>query len=208
MPTTLGELIQEANRASGGMFPSQQVAPKASVIEDVLEENPYLSSSMDKRSKHPYDSSAIFGENTNMFKGNRTPIVPSQEWQQNNQTMRSPALINALSNETRGISLDEAVSREGRRLTPVSMLSEPQIAGSTPPMRSFSKQPIVPMRIKEKFSRGMGGQTCIDTLNHISSCPVCSRYFQCDTKVYHVIIFMLIVLFITILYFITEKNRN
>jgi len=75
-------------------------------------------------------------------------------------------------------------------------------------MKMFTSQPSVPMRIREGFRSRQQGQSCIDTLNHISSCPMCSRYFECDAKVYHVIIFMLIILFLTILYFVCKEEHK
>jgi hypothetical protein len=65
--------------------------------------------------------------------------------------------------------------------------------------------------VKEKFKQlypMYQGQGCIDTLNHVAHCPMCARYFQCDTKVYNVIIFMLIILFTTIIYFLYREEKK
>jgi hypothetical protein len=92
-------------------------------------------------------------------------------------------------------------------LPPTSGVLAPEIsAAGVPPMKIFSSQPS--LKIREGFRSRQQGQSCIDTLNHISSCPMCSRYFECDAKVYHVIIFMLIILFLTILYFVCKQEHK
>ena len=201
MPTTLGELIQESNRYSGGNMPAQQRTVKASVIEDVIDPN--------------YNGGGAFGEPT-ITKGNRNPPGISLDYQRNNnQITYSPnsnvasSLQTLLRNENRNISFDSAVNNAFREGPSTGMLSAPVYAGTTPALQTYASKTVPMNRIKEKF-RGSpaGGQTCIDTLNHINNCPMCARYFQCDSKVYHVIIFMLIILFLTILYFVCKEDRK
>jgi hypothetical protein len=139
----------------------------------------------------------------------RLPTSPPQSYQMNNQNNFSPNLnVRSLTEEQRIQSLNAAQSNFINTSSPMSsILSQPLPAGSSPPMKMFSSQPAI--RIREGFrSRQQGQQSCIDTLNHISSCPMCSRYFECDAKVYHVIIFMLIVLFLTILYFVCKEEHK
>jgi len=194
MPTTLGELIQESNRYSGGNMPAQQQRVKASVIEDIME-NPM------------YNGGGAIGEPIGaMSKGNRNPPGISLHYQRNNQSNFSPFLdVSMLREEKRNESLDSAVGKAYREPS-TGILSAPVYAGSSTPLKPYSSTTVPMNRIREKFKGG--GQTCIDTLNHINSCPMCARYYQGDAKVYHVIIFMLIILFLTILYFVCKEEHK
>ena len=196
MPTTLGELIQESNRYSGGNMPAQQRTVKASVIEDVME-NPN------------YNGGGAFGEPVGvMSKGNRNPPGMSLHYQRNNQSNFSPNLdVSMLREEKRDESFDTAINKAYREPS-TGMLAAPVYAGTTPPLQSYASKATPMNRIREKFRGAAGGQSCIDTLNHINNCPMCARYFQCDSKVYHVIIFMLIILFLTILYFVCKEDHK
>ena len=184
MPTTLGELIQESNRYSGGNIPSQQFKPKATIIEDVME---------DPR----YNGGGAIGEPIMMKKG-----IP-MNYQRNNFSNLDASL---LANEQRNISLDTAVRNT---IQPMGeMVRKPLYAGEAPAMQQYTSKAVPMNRIKEKY-RGMeSGQVCIDTINHIRSCPMCSRYYNGDAKIYQVIIFMLIILFMTILYFVTKDDHK
>ena len=194
MPTTLGELIQESNKYSGSNMPAQQMRVRASVIEDIME-NPN------------YNGGGAFGEPVGvMSKGNRNPPGMSLHYQRNNQSNFSPNLdVSMLREEKRDESFDSAVGKAYRDPS-TGLLSAPVYAGSTIPIKPYSSTTVPMNRIREKFKGS--GQTCIDTLNHINTCPMCARYFQGDSKVYHVIIFMLIILFLTILYFISKEEHK
>ena len=196
MPTLLRELLDEANIHTNGAVPSQQSKEKYTMIEDV---------------NMPFENPALKTKYTSLMESNniiepqaptrniRTPINPPMSYQMNNQNNFSPNLnVPMLNDERRNISLNAAQSNFINTSSPMSsILAQPLPAGASPPMKMFSSQPAV--KVREGFrSRQQGQQSCIDTLNHISSCPMCSRYFECDAKVYHVIIFMLIVLFLTI----------
>ena len=52
------------------------------------------------------------------------------------------------------------------------------------------------------------GMNCMDTVSHVMNCPMCSRYFRCDTRIYNIIIFMLIVVFTVILYFLYKEEKR
>jgi hypothetical protein len=204
MPTLLRELLQEANVATNGEFPSAQTKLKATVIED------------------PYSVPEIKTNYTSLMEPNniiepqqgrskmRLPTSPPISYQMNNQNNFSPNLnIPMLNNEMRNQSLQDAQNEYVSSSPSTSgILTSALPAGLNPPMKSFSSQPAVPMRVREGFRSRQQGQSCIDTLNHISSCPMCSRYFEGDAKVYHVIIFMLIVLFLTILYFVCKEEHK
>lgn len=203
MPTLLRELMEEASRATNGEFPAQQTVPKATMIEPLLDEAPPSI----KTNYTSLENSNIIPEPYARGKGQRTPINPPLDYQLNNQNNFSPNLnVAMLRNENRNTSFEEAQYMQ-RIPDSTGLLVQPTSAGSVPPMKSVPSQPSVAMRIKERFSPRQG-QSCIDTLNHISNCPMCSRYFQCDAKVYHVIIFMLIVLFVTILYFVCKDEHK
>lgn len=203
MPTLLRELIDEASRATNGEFPSQQTVPKATMIEPLLDE----ASPLIKTNYTSLENSNIIPEpQYGKRRGQGMPNYPPLDYQMNNQNNFSPNLNTAmLRDEKRNVSLEQAQYMQ-RIPDATGLLTQPTIAGSLPPLKPVPSQPAVPMRIKERFS-SRNGQTCIDTLNHISNCPMCSRYFQEDTKVYQVIIFMLIVLFITILYFVCKDDK-
>ena len=203
MPTLLRELMEEASRATNGEFPSQQIVPKATIIEPLLDEAPPSI----KTNYTSLENSNIIPELYLRSKGQRTPTTPPLDYQMNNQNNFSPNLnIAMLRNEHRNISLEEAQYMQ-RIPDSTGLLLQPSSVASVPPMKSVRSQPSVAMRIKERFNARQG-QSCIDTLNHISNCPMCSRYFQHDAKVYHVIIFMLIVLFVTILYFVCKDEHK
>ena len=203
MPTLLRELMEEASRATNGEFPSQQIVPKATIIEPLLDEAPPSI----KTNYTSLENSNIIPELYLRSKGQRTPTTPPLDYQMNNQNNFSPNLNTAmLRNEHRNISLEEAQYMQ-RIPDSTGLLLQPSSVASVPPMKSVPSQPSVAMRIKERFNARQG-QSCIDTLNHISNCPMCSRYFQHDAKVYHVIIFMLIVLFVTILYFVCKDEHK
>jgi hypothetical protein len=205
MPTLLSELIQQANVATNGEFPSAQTNSKYTMIEPV---------------DMPFENTEIKTKYTSLEGANsimepqarpkmRLPTSPPISYQMNNQNNFSPNLnIPMLERERREISFE--VSQNMFMAPPMAgLLASPQNAGISPPMKAFSSQPSIPMRVREGFRpRQQGQQSCIDTLNHISSCPMCSRYFECDAKVYHVIIFMLIVLFLTILYFVCKEEHK
>jgi hypothetical protein len=207
MPTLLRELLDEANIHTNGSFPSQQISTKATIIEPLdMEAAPAL------RTKYTslMESNNII-EPQAPTRNIRTPINPPMSYQMNNQNNFSPNLnIRSLTEEQRIQSLNAAQSIFMNSAAPMAgLLAPPQSAGEISPMKQFVSQPSMPMKIREGFrSRQQGQQSCIDTLNHISSCPMCSRYFECDAKVYHVIIFMLIVLFLTILYFVCKEEHK
>ncbi len=204
MPTLLRDLIAEANNL-GGDVPSQQIVPKATIIEDI---NMPTESIRTKYTSLMEPNNII--EPQAPTRNIRTPINPPISYQMNNQNNFSPNLnIAMLNNERRNMSLSQAQDIYTNSLGPLTgELTQSTSAGTSPAMKMFSSQPATTMRIREGFRSRQQGQSCIDTLNHISSCPMCSRYFECDAKVYHVIIFMLIVLFLTILYFVCKEEHK
>jgi hypothetical protein len=203
MPTLLRELIEEANILTNGAVPSQQIKEKYTMIEPLdMEVSPGIETKY----------TSLMGPNSIMEPQApskiRLPTSPPQSYQMNNQNNFSPNLnIAMLNDERRGQSLAQAQNVYMNSLPPTSGVLAPEIsAGGVPPTKSFSSQPS--LKIREGFRSRQQGQSCIDTLNHISSCPMCSRYFECDAKVYHVIIFMLIILFLTILYFVCKQEHK
>lgn len=207
MPTLLRDLLQEANIHTNGAVPAGQIVPKATIIEPLDMPTEAI------RTKYTslMEPNNIITESQAPTRNIRTPINPPMSYQMNNQNNFSPNLnIAMLNNERRNLSLNQAQDIYINSAPPTSgILTQEISAGANPPMKMFSSQPSVPInRIREGFKSRVQGQSCIDTLNHISSCPMCSRYFECDAKVYHVIIFMLIVLFLTILYFVCKEEHK
>lgn len=204
MPTLLRDLLEEANIATNGAVPAGQIVPKATIIEPL----DMPSESIKTNYTSLMEPNNIITEPQQARVKMRLPTTPPQSYQMNNQNNFSPNLnVRMLNNEMRNQSLEQAQNSYMNSLPPTSgVLASALPAGANPPMKSFSSQPAV--RIREGFRSRQQGQSCIDTLNHISSCPMCSRYFECDAKVYHVIIFMLIVLFLTILYFVCKEEHK
>jgi hypothetical protein len=204
MPTLLRELIEEANILTNGAVPSQQFKEKYTMIEPLDTE---VSPGIETKYTSLMGPNSIMEPQSSRVKM-RLPTSPPMSYQLNNQNNFSPNLnIPMLNNEMRNQSLQDDRNVYMNSLPPTSGVLAPEIsAGANPPMKMFSSQPS--LKIREGFRSRQQGQSCIDTLNHISSCPMCSRYFECDAKVYHVIIFMLIVLFLTILYFVCKQEHK
>ncbi len=205
MPTLLRELLEEANIHTNGAIPGSQTITKATIIEPLdIEPNPALQTKYTSL----MEPNNIITEPQARLK-TRLTTTPPMSYQMNNQNNFSPNLnVAMLNNEMRNQSFQGAQQMYMNSAPPTAGLLMPQqIAGVSPPMRDVPSQPS--LKIREGFrGRQQGQQSCIDTLNHISSCPMCSRYFECDAKVYHVIIFMLIVLFLTILYFVCKEEHK
>ncbi len=208
MPTLLSDLIREANQATNGEIPGAQTIPKATMIEDV--NMPFNNPEIKTNYTSLMGPNSIIEPQAPPTRNLRTPVTPPISYQMNNQNNFSPNLnIPMINNEMRNQSLQDAQNDFMRAGSPTTgILASALPAGANPPMKMFSSQPATAMRIREGFRSKQQGQSCIDTLNHISSCPMCSRYFECDAKVYHVIIFMLIVLFLTILYFVCKEEHK
>jgi hypothetical protein len=209
MPTLLRELIAEANNL-GANVPTQQSKEKYTMIEDVTIpfENPALKTGSGYTSLSA-DNNII--DEPQARSKMRLPTYPPKSYQDINQNNFSPNLnVISLTGEGRNQSLYNAQNAFMESApSKANLLAQPISAAEIPPMNKFVSQPAMPMKIREGFrSRQQGQQSCIDTLNHISNCPMCSRYFECDAKVYHVIIFMLIVLFLTILYFVCKEEHK
>lgn len=203
MPTLLRELLAEAN-SLGADVPSQQVVPKATIIEPL----DMPSESIKTNYTSLMEPNNIITEPQQARVKMRLPTTPPESYQMNNQNNFSPNLnVRMLNNEMRPQSLQDAQTAYINSSSPFTgNLTNPSPAGSILPMKMFTSQPS--LKIREGFRSRQQGQSCIDTLNHISSCPMCSRYFECDAKVYHVIIFMLIILFLTILYFVCKEEHK
>ena len=141
-----------------------------------------------------------------------------QEYVERIQSNFSPTLATHFRDEPqRQMSMDQAMIQKQQQYYPV----QPTVMGSgiagVPPnmnvadgkMDRVSQMERPPKR--EPFRHiSDSRQTCIETLNHIMNCPMCQKYFECDTKIYNVVIIMLIILFTTIIYFLyrEEKGKN
>lgn len=105
-------------------------------------------------------------------------------------------------NPQRTMSLAEADKLDRKMSPPLAgrMESMTPFPGVTPPMQNALENDKS-INMREYYHVNLSGQSCVDTLNHVMNCPMCSRYFKCDTKVYNVVIIMLIILFATIMFF-------
>ena len=102
---------------------------------------------------------------------------------------------------------DEFLEADNSELNQFVVQQDPKFyPGMQPKMPNVRRRDrSVPMR--EHFAVPKN-QTCIDFLNHIKTCPLCQRYFQCDNKIYVLLILMLIVLFAVIIYFILRSRSG
>jgi len=225
MPVTLAEL-------SGATLPpppryNKPVQNRSfSVIDDVFSPLPNGTiPTIPTIGPNGYNSDDIISGNGVPTRGdfkmrNKVP----QDWVELNSTTNfNPRLANQFRTEPmRTVSEAEVVRQANQGMYPVAPVDMQMVAGMTPPVKQVmnneitmgapvKQAPFQPMKSVEKFShRRMndGGQTCIETLNHIMNCPMCQKYFECDTKIYNVIIIMLILLFTTIIFFLYKEEKK
>jgi|UniRef100_A0A6C0HF02 hypothetical protein len=143
-----------------------------------------------------YDSDNTTGVITPKAKAKMGNYIP-QDYLQNIRSNYPPVTPQRTMSLAEADKLDKKANPP---LTGVSMYPPTNFAGVTPPMQNALKNDTN-VSMKEYYHVNMSGQSCVDTLNHVMNCPMCSRYFKCDTKVYNVIILMLIILFATIMFF-------
>lgn len=103
----------------------------------------------------------------------------------------------------RSLSDEEENDRQRNPLVGQTLYPPSNFIGVTPPMKNALRDDVS----VEMYKHTDSGQSCIDTYNHVMNCPMCSRYFKCDTKIYNVIIIMLIILFATVMY-CSYKEEN
>jgi len=236
MPVTLAEL-SGATTPPPPRFNKPQVNKSFSVIEDVFSVAPPSAYGVERIptiGTNGYTSDDIVSGNGVPTRGdfksrNKVP----QDWVEFNSTTNfNPRLANQFKNEPmRSESEAQAERIMNQNYYPTApQVMGPQVAGVTPglknavgdatiPMGPMVPVPVPQVKSKEGFhSRRMdgghtyggpqGGQTCIETLNHIMNCPMCQKYFECDTKIYNVIIIMLILLFTTIIFFLYKEDKK
>jgi len=220
MPVTLAEL-------SGATLPTPPKYNKPiqnrnfSVIDDVLAP---VNGQIPTIGTNGYTSDDVFAGNGVPTKGefkmrNKVP----QDWVDLNATTNfNPRLANQFRNEPmRSVSEADIVMQANQGLYASAPVDLNLTAGMTAPLKSVENNeirmgapiqqgPFYPQQKKsvEKFNHRMGGQNCIETLNHIMNCPMCQKYFECDTKIYNVIIIMLILLFTTIIFFLYKEDKK
>ena len=168
---------------------------KYTVIDDITD-GPY------GQPFNEYNSNATTGINLPGDKVKRSNYVP-QDYLQSIRTNYPPV------NPQRTTSLDEVVKMEQQNTPPVVGTSQynPYPAGVSPAVKDLGKEDSS-IQMKEYYSQSSNGQSCIDTLNHVTNCHICSTYFKCDTKVYNVIILMLIIMFSVITFFLYKEDAK
>ncbi len=85
-----------------------------------------------------------------------------------------------------------------------AVASDQSIAMGEPLNQRFDDLPIEGFSYGK--SRGRGHKSdCASAMNHVMTCPVCSKYFQNDNKMYIAMMIMLIVVFSILLYMAMKK---
>ena len=170
-------------------------SPKYTIIDDIME-GPY------NQPFNEYNSNATTGVSLPGDKVKRANYVP-QDYLQSIRTNYPPVTPQRTTN------LDEVVKTDQRMNLPAVGVSQynPYPAGVSPAMKDLGKE-SEQIQMRESFSQMSNGQTCVDTLNHVTNCPLCSTYFKCDTKVYNVIILMLIIMFAIIMFFMYKEDSK
>jgi len=158
-------------------------------------------------------------------KKNKPPSYPPQNYMANNSLSNfPPQYVDTFKKEQmRDVSFQNQEMKYSSNFYPVSTDESggsPYPAGKVPYMNDASgmrdSNVVMGGHVKEGFHnqmygyypmmRGHGG--CMDAVNHVMSCPMCSRYFKCDTRIYNIIIFMLILIFTIIIYFLYREERR
>ena len=203
MPVLLSELINEATP------PKKHIRKKENytLLDDYLMDSNYTSFN-----SSGYNSDEVIGPKVKV-----SPNPPPNYLMTNSMSNFPPQYVKQFRDEpNRGTSFEQSVMDQQKDFKPINQINTTgQFAGSVPYMQNASKtndrNAVMNGHSKEGFRQVYSmyqGQGCIDTLNHIAHCPMCARYFQCDTKVYNVIIFMLIILFTTIIYFLYREEKK
>lgn len=90
----------------------------------------------------------------------------------------------------------------------------PGVAGGVPDLQNaiasdqsvkMGENQMFGMRPTEMFDYRGGRMGCSAALNHVMTCPLCRRYFQCDNKMYIAMMVMLIIIFSILLYMAMKK---
>ena len=84
-----------------------------------------------------------------------------------------------------------------------AVASDQSIAMGEPLEQRFDDYPIEGFAPRNR-SRGQRPD-CASAMNHVMTCPVCSKYFQNDNKMYIAMIIMLVVVFSVLLYMAMKK---
>ncbi len=219
MPVLLSEIINSNKKHGSNIKASNPGRNNYTMIDD-------LGSGLEPTPLTQYNSTDALTIETNLYKRAKNKLasnIPDDYFKNNNLSNFSPTLRNQFSNEPmREMSFQTDVVNNSKDFFPIMTEQMGAMeAGGVPMMKSAGGANDLNMQMnggksKEGFNQTyryrehtrIGGQSCIDTLNHVMSCPMCARYFQCDNKVYNVIIIMLIVLFATIVYFLYREEKR
>lgn len=96
-----------------------------------------------------------------------------------------------------------------------SFTDKPGFAGSVPPLKDAINNDAT-VEMKEGFRyRQRGYQPyfefdepdCMSVIKHVSNCPICSRYFRCDNKMYLMMMIFLVILAVLI-FLILHKSKS
>lgn len=151
-----------------------------------------------------------------------TQNLPSQYQQNIKNNYPDTAYPAIMPTDTRVTSLDSVVTNYRQNSAPLINVTEVsnQYAGDAQQLKDARINDNISINLqnpnekKEYFNKPntqfslTPGQSCVDTLNHVMNCPMCSKYFKCDNKVYNVLIIMLVILFCTVIFFVAKDNKK
>lgn len=219
MPVLLSDIVKQNQMHSSKIKPSNVGRGNYTMIDDLV-------NGFEPKPLAQYNSNDALTIESNLYKRTKNKItssIPDSYVTNNNLTNFSPTLRSQFNSERmRDSSFDTDVKDSSKDFFPVisEQMGTPELGG-VPMMKNAGGMNDVNMQmggsVKEGFNqtyrnrsayRVGGGQSCIETLNHVMSCPMCAKYFQCDNKIYNVIIVMLIVLFATIVYFLYREEKR
>lgn len=214
MPVLLSDIVKQNQMHGSKIKPSNVGRGNYTMIDDLV-------NGLEPKPLAQYNSNDALVIESNLYKRTKNKItssIPDDYVKNNNLTNFSPTLRSQFNSERmRDTSFDADVRDSSKDFFPVmsEQMGTPELGG-VPMMKNAGGMNDVNMQMGGKIKEGfnqvyrykMGGQSCIETLNHVMSCPMCAKYFQCDNKIYNVIIIMLIVLFATIVYFLYREEKR
>jgi hypothetical protein len=140
---------------------------------------------------------------------NKVYAYPPQNYMMNNSMSNFPPQYVAQfkGDKMREVSFNDKQIEASQNIYPTSIEESggsPYPAGTVPPLNNASglgdKNAVMsPHHIREGYNQIPGyypqqgyGMGCMNSVNHVMNCPMCSRYFKCDTRVYNIVIFMVV----------------
>jgi hypothetical protein len=116
----------------------------------------------------------------------------------------------------RSVSFEDSVLNENKNYKPVQQMAnyDRGQSGMIFGLNDASEKRDLNIKMSTNSKREhytpimSNSQTCVDILNHVNNCPMCSKYFKCDTKIYNLIIVIIVIFFSLIIYFLSKEKRK